>query len=799
MKYSVRAIQKYLEPPPGAEEIADILTNCGLEVEFMEEWSNFPGTLENFVVARVIEVKPHPNADRLKCTLVDAGEGRLRSVVCGAPNVAPGQVVILAKENAEIRIPGKDPFTIQKAKIRGEISEGMICAADEIGIGKDHEGIFILDNTFPPGTPASEVFAVWKDIVLFINVTPNRPDATSHRGLARDIYSVLKGKKKKVILTEKFEIPVIKTGRCPIPFKIESPEACYRYAGALVKNVQIGPSPQWLKNTLESCGIKSINNAVDIANYVMIETGQPLHFFDAKKIQGKVIIRKANSNEKMSFLDGKERTFLPDDLVIADESRPLCLAGILGGSHSAVTEETTEIFIESAWFHPSIIRKSVKGHQIHTEASYRFERHTDPEGCLPALSLAIKLLQELCKAQMSGEPEIIITKEYVSEPIAVNTRELNAFLGTDLDEKDMVDILRNLGFKISPDEEHVFLVFPPSFKPDIKRWQDVAEEIIRIIGFDSIHRKPKICFSITHKQAQSSFSRNRELAKKFSNLGFIEIITYPMVDPIKIMDTKRHVHLLNPISSEMAVLRHSLCESMLSCAEYNLHRQQINLRLFEIGKVFGKENQNITETDYLGILICGNRFPESWYYPQSEVDIFTLKQAVQYVSPFYVEWVESQSDDNLLQPVYELHVKNQKVGKAGMLHKDLLQRFHLIQNIFFAELNLEMLFNNFKISKSYRTPPRFPEVRRDLAFLIPKNVPFKNVEEIVRRKGGNLLQKIVLFDVFDGKNLPEGLLSIAIALTFRHPDRTLTDQEINQIIQEIVQSVTQSCQAQLRS
>jgi phenylalanyl-tRNA synthetase beta chain len=798
MKFSATYLKKFLDPAPETEEITELLTFCGLEVEEVQEWHSVPGGLKNFVTARILEVWPHPQADRLRCTLVDAGLEQPLKVICGAPNVAAGQSVILALEGAVVHLPGKEPFTIKKTKIRGEISEGMICAEDEIGIGPGHEGIWVLDDTPAPGTPAAEYFKVHSDTILTVNITPNRPDATSYLGLARDLCAVLNARNRPTRLVREFlEKKALQEGPCPIPFEILDPEGCKAYAGILVEGLQVGPSPDWLRTLLESCGHKSINNAVDIANLVMLETGQPLHFFDADLLEGQLEIRRAKAGEKMLFLDGVERELRSDDLVIADLAGAHCLAGIMGGRRSAVSENTKRIFIEAAWFHPGSIRRSARHHKLHTDASYRFERNTDPQAIMPALMRAAYLLEKWADGKTTS-PYTLHKVHFSLPSIQFSLQKLNHFLGTALTEAVVESILRDLEFEVTTHSNGHFSVTPPSFKPDVQRFEDVAEEVIRIAGFHLLEEKKEMCFSPGVQNSASPFKRRRRLAQKLVDLGLQEVISYPMVNPEYAVAQDARIQLANPISNEMAWMRASMVESMLPVAAHNLRRQQTDVRFFEMGKIFKWIENEPEERDMLGLLVTGRRFPESWNNPPIPADLFYLKGIVALISR-EITWKSAASDNFFSEKFVMLDVSGQEVGLAGSINGHLLKKLDIRQPVYFAEIRLEHLQLPEFGPRQFAAPPRYPEVRRDLAFLLSKDIPYGRVEDEIKKAAGPLLRRMILFDVYEGKNLPEGTCSLAIGLFFRHDERTLTDEEVQTAINRIIQRLETSLNAVLRS
>lgn len=801
MKFSVQLIQKFLDPAPSTQEIPDILTFCGLEVEEVETWHSVPGGLKNFVTARVVEVWPHPNADHLKCTRVDAGEGRLRQVVCGAPNVAAGHFVILALEGAEIRLPEKAPFIIRKTKIRGEVSEGMICAEDELGLGSGHDGILVLPDAPHPGTPAADYFQVQTDTILHGNITPNRPDATSHLGLARDIYAVLRARGTQVqLVADRLESAHLPEGGCPIVVDLQDSEGCPIYASVVLDQVQVGPSPAWLRHRLESLGHKSVNAAVDIANLVMLELGQPLHLFDADCLEKKVVVRRAAPGEKLLFLDGVERTLSSEDLVIADARKAHCLAGIMGGRESAVSERTRRIFIEAAWFQPARIRRSVRHHKLHTEAAYRFERQMDPGALKPALARAVYLLQSLCGARLQGGIQRVGQSPASPSPIQISAHRLNQFLGTAFSEDFVGSILKDLAFEVQRSVPGVLSVTPPTFKPDIHHFEDVVEEVIRIAGYHLLPSPQSVTFRPAARPSSTPFAFRRAIAHRLAHLGLQEVVTNPMVNPKLEVISEGRVALRNPISKDMAHLRQSLLESMLPAAAHNIRRQQHDIRFFEWGRLFRLQEAQPTEWEALGFLLCGRRFPESWVNTKQKTDFYILRGYIQQVVPG-LRWELEEIYPPAFYAAFRLIDARGRVrGRAGQVHRNFLGPLDVKEDVYFAEIFWEPqdFSAETAASRRFRHPPRYPEVRRDLAFVVHRSRLFEQLEEVVRQAAGPFLRRVILFDVYEDKNLPSDTISLAIGLIFRHDERTLTDEEVNEAIRRVVHKAEATLGAKLR-
>lgn len=799
MKFSLKYLQKFLDPAPPAEEIPDLLTFCGLEVEETKAWHSLPGGLKNFVTGRVLEVWPHPGADRLRCTRVDAGLERPLQVICGAPNVAAGQSVIVALEGAEIHLPGIEPFIIKKTKIRGELSEGMICAEDEIGLGTSHEGILVLPDSPAPGTPAARYLAVYSDTIITVNITPNRPDATSYLGLARDICAALNARNRATRMARETLVKAALTqGSCPVRFIVKNPESCAAYAGVLVEGLAVGPSPDWLRYLLESCGHKSINNVVDTANLVMLETGQPLHFFDADTLSGEVEIRHAREGEKMMFLDGVERELMPHDLVIADSEGPHCLAGIMGGRRTAVTQATRRIFIEAAWFQPGMIRRSARHHKLQTEASYRFERHADPMALVPALERALHVLKETCGAASHSTYALFKTDSWPSPLVKFATERLNNFLGTGFGKPFVQKILEDLEFRIVEENNDSLTITPPSFKPDVQRFEDVAEEVIRIAGYHHLGEASEMRFTPPARSTTERYTLRRRLATRMADIGLQEVISYPMINPDLAVTHDHRVRLANPISSELAWMRASLLESMLPVAAHNLRRQQTDVRLFEVGRTFLLLDGHPHETEKLGMLTTGRRLPESWINPSLPADLFYLKGLISHMLPL-AQW-EKAGEDKAFSEKYLIRLpQGSEVGWAGVIKPLWLKKLDIRQPVFFAEILLDSVLQEHEAPRRFPQPPRFPEVRRDLAFVVDKSVAWRLMENEIRAAAGPLLRRLILFDVYEGKNLPEGKYSLAMGLIFRHDERTLTDEEVNNAIGQVISRIEAKFKAELRT
>ena len=805
MKISYHWLSQYIDIPESAEEIGQILTDTGLEVESVEPFETVKGGLKGLVIGEVITCTKHPNADKLSITTVNVGGATNLQIVCGAPNVATGQKVVVATVGTTVNPTKGEPFLIKSAKIRGEQSEGMICAEDEIGLGESHAGIMVLDTQTPNGTLASEFFSVQSDYVLEIGLTPNRADAASHIGVARDIKAALK-REMKLPLVDSFKIQNLPDGQAGSQFKIdvlvENTEACPRYSGITISGVKIGESPAWLKNRLRSIGLTPINNVVDITNFVLHETGQPLHAFDADEITGKkIIVKTLPAGSKFKTLDGKERLLSPNDLMICDgESNGLCIGGVFGGIKSGITEKTTSLFLESACFSPHYIRRTGMYHGLKTDASFRFERGTDPNGTIYALKRAALLIVEIAGGQISSEIADVYPTKIEHKTIDVKDKNVNRLIGKTLPRDQVFSILESLDIKIIDRKEDTFKVSVPPYRVDVTQEADVIEEVLRIYGFNNIELTEIAgtdYFASFPEKDTNKFKKS--VGEMLVANGFYEILTNSLTNLAyqqkhQLTFTGEPVEMLNKLSEEQGILRQTMLFTGLEVCSHNINRKQKDLKLFEFGKVYWKnQSATTTESNYqeeerLALYLTGNFESENWQNKTRAVTYFDLAQQVAHL--LQKSSIENTKQEALEDPLFEYGIKivkgNKEIGKVGKVKTALAKDFGLKQEIFYADLSTALLFKNANPKFVVKEVPKFPEVRRDLSLILDKQVTFAEMKELVLATEKRLIKDIIAFDVYEGDKIPQGKKAYALGFTLLDETKTLTDEEIDKTMTKLM-------------
>ncbi len=780
------------------EEILDKLTYAGLEVEEVDDQS---AALQNIVVGHVLEAGKHPNADKLSlCKVTDGTE--TFSVVCGAPNVAAGQKVIFAKIGAVV--PNGN-FKIEKAKIRGEYSSGMLCSERELNISENHQGIMVLDPSVKEGTPASEALGL-NDTILEIAITPNRADALSHIGIARDLSALLN------IPLKYPEIKLNESGKKSSELaavEILDSKNCPRYVGKVVSDVTIKESPEWLKKRLKSIGARPINNVVDVTNFILHEVGQPLHAFDLDKLNGKkIVVRQAGSNNKFTTLDSKERNLNQNDLMICDEKIPVAVAGVMGGENSEVTESTKNILIESAFFNPSSIRKTAKLLGLSTDASYRFERGTDPEITVWAAKRAARLIQETAGGEIAaGEIDAYPEKMFKR---AANLRfaRLEKILGYHIDSSEVVKILERLGFGIKSDLGEELSVEIPTWRHDVEREIDLIEEVARIYGYNKIPEVHKISVTLEEKVDHSAFVDKVRVI--LNSLGFYEIITNSLLSDETANRFGTPVNVLNPQSSEMSHLRPTLLPGMLNAVSNNLKVNEKDLLLFEIGKIFSKRApgkiesfDDFTETEQLLVCISGNEVRTEWYGQDRQSDLYDMKGVA---SAFFnvllpgvdFTFEETKSDQKFVDSSLSVISDEKEIAVIGRVKKDYASLYDINQDLFVMEADLTGLKQITVPKRNFKELLKFPKVYRDCAFILDSDTPAGAVMEVIKEKGSNLLHNVKLFDIFQSESLGSGKKSLAFQLEYYDQNKTLTEEEIEKVFVKTIKSVEEKFNAQLR-
>lgn len=809
MTISYNWLCDYLPVKPAPEELSVILTGVGLEVESLERFESVKGSLEGLVIGEVLTVEKHPNADKLRLTTVNIGNGAPLAIVCGAPNVAAGQKVVVAPVGTTIYPASGEPLTMKKAKIRGEDSFGMICAEDEIGLGASHDGILVLDAALTPGTPASEIFHPYQDWVYEIGLTPNHMDAMSHMGVARDVCAFLNNRENtQVYQLRKPGINAAAKAEKPLPIAVEvkNTEACPRYCGQSITGVKVGPSPAWMQHRLLAIGVRPINNIVDITNYVLHETGQPLHAFDASQIKGgKVIVENLPAGTPFLSLDGKERKLDAGDLMICDgEDNGMCIAGVFGGLNSGVKDETTQIFLESAYFDATSIRKTSMRHGLRTDAAIRFEKGLDISLAPFALERAVALISELAHGAAASEVTDVYPSPKQAWQIDVTYDYIRTLSGHQYPEAQIKNILCSLGFTIHEENEGRLRVAAPLHKPDITIPADIVEEVMRIDGLDNIPI-PALVSMAPSVQAQPDKERVKErIADYLAGNGFSEIFTNSITNSqyYKHLDADSLVKMLNSLSADLDVLRPSMLETGLERIAHNLNRRNEDLLFFEFGKTYRQEAVGqYPEKAHLCLYLTGRKQPENWMHKEKPVDFYDLKAFIGNILQMLGITAPQMAANTVhgLQHSFEITSGGKTIAVAGSVAPAQLKAFDIKQPVWYADFNWDVILTLLPTKDAfYEEIPKFPAVRRDLALVLDKNVPFAAVETAARSVKTNLLQQINLFDVFESDKLGAGKKSYAVSFTFQDKQKTLTDQDTDALVNKLVKAFETQLQAEIR-
>ncbi|HEY0272446.1 MAG TPA: phenylalanine--tRNA ligase subunit beta [Chitinophaga sp.] len=809
MTISYNWLCDYLPVQPTPEELSVILTRIGLEVESLEKIETVKGSLEGLVIGEVLTTTPHPNADKLKLTTVNIGGPEPLRIVCGAPNVAPGQKVVVATIGATIYPIGGEPLTMKKARIRGEESQGMLCAEDEIGLGAGHAGILVLDPALAPGTPAREVFNVSADYVYEIGLTPNRMDAMSHLGVARDVCAYLNNENNNQAHSARVpaipEMPKAAT-RLPVSVSIENTAANPRYAGLSITGIKTGPSPDWLKNRLQAIGVRPISNIVDITNFVLHETGQPLHAFDAAAIKAhRIVVKNLPSGTPFVTLDGKTRTLDATDLMITNGAgEPMAIAGVFGGAHSGVQDGTTSIFLESACFTPASIRPTSFRHGLRTDAATRFEKGVDISQVPYALQRAAALICELAGGQLASGIVDVYPHPQPKTKVTVSYAYIHRLSGKAYPVTRIHNILVSLGFDILDQTAESLTVAVPYSKPDISLPADIVEEVMRIDGLDNI-AIPETIRITPSLSAQPDKERIKEkIADYLAANGFNEIFTNSITNSKYYPDELQNslVRMLNSLSADLDVMRPSMLETGLESVAHNLNRKNEDLLFFEFGKTYNVTGQGYSEHDHLSLYLSGRKTPEHWQQKPEPVDFYYLKGfVINILSQLGIkglEWEEA-TQDGLVQ-AYTLKTQKHPLAVLGAVSGAKLKRFDIKQPVWFADMDWQLILQLVarKTDKYFTEIPKFPAVRRDLALVLDKQVKFSAVAQAAASVKSPLLQQMNLFDVFESEKLGPGKKSYAVSFTFQDVQKTLTDKEIDQVMEQLVTTFTARLQAEIR-
>jgi phenylalanyl-tRNA synthetase beta chain len=806
MLISYNTLKKLIDFPQNVEEISALLTSTGLEVEGIQEILSVPGGLKGLVIGEVKSCIQHPNADKLKCTKVDIGADELLDIVCGAPNVAEGQKVIVATVGTTLFPVEGDSFDIKKSKIRGEVSEGMLCAEDEIGLGKGHDGILVLNTELPIGTPAAKYFNLESDYIIEIGLTPNRADAASHFGTARDIKAML-GKEISLPNVDEFKLG---EATPTISLSVEDTQACLRFCGLEIQGVTVKPSPEWLKSFLTSIGVKSINNLVDITNYICHFLGQPMHIFDADKIGGKqIIVKTPAKGVTVTTLDGIERKLSGKDLAICDVNSPMAIAGVFGGLNSGVKDETVNVFLEVAYFDSDRIRNTATAHTLKTDASFRYERGTDPNMPPYALKFAALLVQELAggtlvSTSFDNYPTLIPNREIVAK-----YKNIDRLLGKSLPKDLIKDILQKLDITITEESAEQLLLSVPPYRVDVTREADVIEEILRIYGFENIELSEHLSSDyLSDFRKVVPETQMLKVAELLAANGFNEIQTLSIVKPSQNAELQEpegtQVKLLNPLTEDLSEMRNSLLFSGLQALNHNINRRNKDLKFFEFGRTYSR-NQTEDKTTYtdkskLGIWMTGNKTAETWMTKSEAVSFYDLKNEVaKILSAMRVQNLSSnESESGLLSYGIDFRMNNRIIATVGKVKDSHLKFADLKQEVYYAELDWNYLIKKYSFEVSFTEIPKFPEVRRDLSLVIDKSINFNQIKTIAHKADKKLLKAVNVFDIYEGEKLSKHKKSYSVSFVLQDNEKTLHDKVIENLMNKLIKTFESELGAEIR-
>ena len=807
MKISYNWLKQFIKTDLKSEDTAAILTDLGLEVESIEKFESLKGGLEGVVIGHVVTCIQHTNADKLKITTVDIGTGTPIQIVCGASNVAVGQKVPVATIGTKLYDKEGAAFEIKKGKIRGEESHGMICAEDELGLGDSHDGIMILDEKLVPGTPASKVFNIETDEIFEIGLTPNRSDAMSHWGVARDLRAGLiqQSESHSELITPSVNKFKVEKRTFKIDVTVEDAKLAPRYCGVTISEVTVKPSPEWLKNRLKAIGLTPKNNIVDVTNYVLHELGQPLHAFDAAKINGKIIVKTVASGTKFTTLDGVERNLHEEDLMICDEKGPLCIAGVFGGQNSGVSENTNTIFLESAYFNPVSVRKTAKRHTLSTDASFRFERGIDPTITEYALKRAAILIQEVAGGEITSDIIDVYQKKIEDFSVVLNYNNVSKIIGQEIPKEMIKKILVSLDIKVTSVSDSSLGLIIPAYRVDVQREIDVIEELLRVYGYNNIHFTKKLNATVSNSGRTDDYKVQNIIANQLTAIGFNEMMANSLTSPeyVKLSENLRdefNVLILNPLSNDLAVMRQSLLFSGLEAVSYNINRRNSNLKLFEFGKSYHKLPSGYDEPKHLTLFTTGNRNEESWTNAQKPSDFFLFKGYVTTIlSRLGIDKIQNKPVvSDVFAEGIAITCGTETLVELGTIKKSILKHFDIKQEVLFADFNWNVILKSLNNKIKFTEIPKYPEVRRDLALLVDEAVAFEEIYNCARQTEKSLLKDITLFDVYVGKNLPEGKKSYAVSFTIQDSSITLTDAQIEKIMSKLQSNFETQLGAQLR-
>ena len=820
MNISYNWLKEYVNFDLTPEQVAAALTSIGLETGEVEEVQSVKGGLEGLVIGKVLTCEPHPNSDHMHITTVDLGQGEPVQIVCGASNVAAGQKVVVATLGTKL-YDGDECITIKKSKLRGVESNGMICAEDEIGIGTSHEGIIVLPDDVVPGTLAKDYYNIKSDYVLEVDITPNRADACSHYGVARDLYAwLVQNGYEATLKRPSVEAFAVDNHELNIDVVVENTEACPRYAGVVVRNVTVKESPEWLQNKLKAIGLRPINNIVDITNYILHAYGQPMHCFDADKIKGgKIVVKTVAEGTPFVTLDGVEHKLSERDLMICNAEEPMCIAGVFGGLDSGTTEETKNVFFESAYFHPTWVRKTARRQGLSTDSSFRFERGIDPNGVIYALKEAAILAKELAGGEIACDIKDNYPNPIADFPVELSYQYVNSLIGKEIPAEMIKRIVSSLEMKITAESEEGLSLLVPPYRVDVQRPCDVVEDILRIYGYNNVEIPTSVKSSLSVEgAADKSVKLQNLVSEQLVGCGFNEILNNSLTasayyEGLETYKPENLVRLMNPLSNDLNVLRATLLFGGLESIEHNANRKNADLKFFEFGNCYHyhAEKRNpekalapYSEELHMGLWVTGKRVSNSWAHPDENTSVYELKAYVlnifRRLGVNFGALVFGTLSDDIYAAAISIHTRGGKLlATLGILHKKLLKKFDIENEVYYADLNWKELMKAIKSNTvTYKELSKYPAVKRDLALLLDKNVPFADIEKIAYETDKKLLKSVELFDVYEGKNLESGKKSYAVSFTLQDENATLNDKQIDKLMGKLVQNLENKLGAKLR-
>ena len=820
MNISYNWLKEYVNFDLTPDEVAAALTSIGLETGDVEEVQSIKGGLEGLVIGEVLTCEPHPNSDHMHITTVNLGQGDPVQIVCGAANVAAGQKVVVATLGTKL-YDGDECFTIKKSKLRGVESNGMICAEDEIGIGTSHEGIIVLPEDVVPGTLAKDYYNIKSDYVLEVDITPNRSDACSHYGVARDLYAwLIQNGRQATLKRPSADAFKVDNHDMNIDIVVENTEACPRYAGVAIKNVTVKESPEWLQNKLRLIGVRPINNIVDITNYILHAYGQPMHCFDADKIKGgKIVVKTCPEGTKFVTLDEVERKLSDRDLMICNAEEPMCIAGVFGGLDSGTTETTKDVFLESAYFHPTWVRKTARRHGLSTDSSFRFERGIDPNGTIYALKEAALLVKELAGGEIASEIKDNYPAPIADVPVELSYEYTNALIGKVIPAETIKSIVTSLEMKITGETPEGLSLLVPAYRVDVQRPCDVVEDILRIYGYNNVEIPTSVKSSLSVKgDVDKSVKLQNLVSEQLVGCGFNEIMNNSLTaatyyEGLETYKPENLVQLMNPLSNDLNVMRATLLFGGLESIQHNANRKNADLKFFEFGNCyhFNAEKRNpekvlaaYSEELHLGLWITGKRVSNSWAHPDENTSVYELKAYVlnifRRLGVNFGGLVFGNLTDDIYSVAISVHTRGGKLlATFGVLHKKIQKAFDIDNEVYYADLNWKELMKAIKNNTvAYKEISKFPAVKRDLALLIDKKVQFAEIEKIAYETDKKLLKSVELFDVYEGKNLEAGKKSYAVSFMLQDENATLNDKQIDKVMQKLIANLQNKLDAKLR-